>query len=336
MDRVWGKFLVQWWKAEEVRRGELRSWYRKMTSVVCQKVQQEMQGGDAAKPQKGPAEPPKGPACLYGGKCWYKEYHCPFTHPAEPERKAPPRPPRREETEAEGPAKKSEAKGEKEVECVPKTEGKIWKAAPDGSCMFHCVQGCNDKDKVALLRRTVAQHVQDAWDEPFNELITTAELLSSFGWTKEEYQRSVVMDSHWGDEWELAFLGRLTKQRLRVFREEKDHWQQFAEYGTEGPVCRLLFTPSRISPHYDLIIVREMWERECQEREAEAEAATVKEKAMAQQKKKQAEDEDRRRTQARQAARKQKVWGFRAMGLDAEMDDAEVIDLLTELSNEDT
>ena len=202
--------------------------------------------------------------------------------------------------------------------------------------MFHCVEGSNAKEKVAILRRAIAQHVQDAWDEPFNELLTTAELLSSLGWTKEEYQRQVVMESHWGDEWELIFLAQLTKQRLWVFRDEKDHWQQFAEYGREGPVCRMLFTPSRTVPHYDLIIVREMWERECQEREAESEAATVKEKAMAQTKKKQAEEEDRRRMQARQAVRKQKVWSIRTMGLDADMDDAEVVDLLLELSNEDT
>ena len=44
LDRMWGKFLVNWWKAEEVRRGELRSWFRKMTQWVKKQVQKERQG----------------------------------------------------------------------------------------------------------------------------------------------------------------------------------------------------------------------------------------------------------------------------------------------------
>jgi hypothetical protein len=138
----------------------------------------------------------------------------------------------------------------------------------------------------------VAQHVHDKWDETLDGCITTGQLLTTFGWSKELYQKSVVQSSHWGDDWELAFLAKQrlrvftdrSKQRLRVFTDNKDHWQQFAEYGTEGPICRLLFTPSRPSPHYDLIEVREVWERECQDKEEEAEAATVKQKAMTQQK----------------------------------------------------
>ena len=30
MDRVWGKFLVRWWTARELRRGELRAWFHRM------------------------------------------------------------------------------------------------------------------------------------------------------------------------------------------------------------------------------------------------------------------------------------------------------------------
>jgi hypothetical protein len=41
LDRMWGKFLVQWWKAEEIRRGELRSWFRKMSAVVNRQVRGE-------------------------------------------------------------------------------------------------------------------------------------------------------------------------------------------------------------------------------------------------------------------------------------------------------
>jgi hypothetical protein len=34
LGRVWSKFLMQWWKAEEMRRGELQAWFRKMTQSV--------------------------------------------------------------------------------------------------------------------------------------------------------------------------------------------------------------------------------------------------------------------------------------------------------------
>jgi hypothetical protein len=58
MDRVWGKFLVNWWKAEEVRRGELRSWFRKMSAVVRKKVRQESKGIQQAEAKKPAAQEP--------------------------------------------------------------------------------------------------------------------------------------------------------------------------------------------------------------------------------------------------------------------------------------
>ena len=44
LDRVWGKILMDTCKAEEVRRGELRAWFRRMTRFVTNKVQLEFQG----------------------------------------------------------------------------------------------------------------------------------------------------------------------------------------------------------------------------------------------------------------------------------------------------
>ena len=235
MDRVWGKFLVQWWKAEEVRRGELRSWYRKMTSVVSKKVQQEMNAVQVA-------DKPGLPMCPHGDRCWYKAFYCPFTHTAGPEKPTRTVPPADQQLEP-GPQgrKLGVSTGRKEQECIPKAEGKIWKAKGDGSCLFYCVAGSNATEKADNLRRMVAQHVHDKWDETLDGCITTGELLTTFGWSKELYQKSVVQSSHWGDDWELAFLAKLSKQRLRVFTDNKDHWQQFAEYG--------LFTPLHSKPH---------------------------------------------------------------------------------------
>ena len=55
LDRQWGKFLVDWWKAEETRRGELRSWFRKMTSAVHKKVLNELKGVESTSPPPCPS-----------------------------------------------------------------------------------------------------------------------------------------------------------------------------------------------------------------------------------------------------------------------------------------
>jgi hypothetical protein len=76
LDRQWGKFLVQWWKAEEVRRGELRAWFRKMTSEVSRTVQRENRG------IFHPEEQGVGKTmCRFRERCWYKDRACPFAHP---------------------------------------------------------------------------------------------------------------------------------------------------------------------------------------------------------------------------------------------------------------
>ena len=75
----------------------------------------------------------------------------------------------------------------------------------------------------------------------------------------------MITDTHLGEELKLAFLANITCQRARVYREDGDHLQQCTQYGTEGPVCRLLYT----TPHYDLIKVREVWETEQQQIEQE-------------------------------------------------------------------
>jgi hypothetical protein len=75
LDRMWGKFLVNWWKAEEMRRGELRSWFRKMTSRVHKTMQRENRGQEQDH-QLGQRE------CKHGSRCLYKTSACPFAHPA--------------------------------------------------------------------------------------------------------------------------------------------------------------------------------------------------------------------------------------------------------------
>ena len=70
MDRVWGKFLVRWWTARELRRGELRAWFRRMLRNT-----KRTGGGGREKPQKR--------RCWYGRTCLHKAA-CPFRHPDDP------------------------------------------------------------------------------------------------------------------------------------------------------------------------------------------------------------------------------------------------------------
>ena len=47
----------------------------------------------------------------------------------------------------------------------------------------------------------------------------------------------------------------VTKSRLRIFRDVGDGWFEYVQYGTAGPVCRLIFDPKR--QHYNLISFKE-------------------------------------------------------------------------------
>jgi hypothetical protein len=51
LDRMWGKFLYGWWKAEEWRRGELRAWFRKMTSWAKRTMADETKREEKPSPQ---------------------------------------------------------------------------------------------------------------------------------------------------------------------------------------------------------------------------------------------------------------------------------------------
>ena len=251
LDRVWGKFLMQWWKAQEMRRGELRAWFRKMTQLVVKKVSKEFRGLEDGTDhyEEGKKD------CKFGHRCWYQTLACPFKHPLPPKSlpnntQNTPKPPWKEPT------------GEQ----IPRAQGRIWEAAPDGSCMFHCVAGSNDTAVSNNLRARVAQFVATNWDVMQSELgMTPGQLLSSLGWQKEEYLHSVAKSSHWGDDWELLFLSKIEGVRLRVFREEADMWVQIAEYGTWGTIIRMLFSPKKgiaQKPHYDVILLREAWIKE--------------------------------------------------------------------------
>ena len=78
LDRMWGKFLVKWWSAEEVRRGELRALFRRMTRVVKSRVHQELNGCELEVWTVSAREP-----CRYGDNCRKKGRGCTYEHPSE-------------------------------------------------------------------------------------------------------------------------------------------------------------------------------------------------------------------------------------------------------------
>ena len=66
--------MVNWWKAEEVRRGEMRAWFRRMTAWAAKQVKEESNQVDRAISNAKKD-------CVHAAKCWYKADFCPFAHP---------------------------------------------------------------------------------------------------------------------------------------------------------------------------------------------------------------------------------------------------------------
>ena len=153
-----------------------------------------------------------------------------------------------------------------EGEIVPKAQGQIWKATADGSCLFYCVAHSNSCAAAMKLRMALAHHDLHSWNNKVPGLEhTVGELLTLLGWGQEQYLQSVLKGDHWADEIELILLSRITQQRLRVFYETEEFWQQYVEYGTQGLILRLRFIPPcrAHQPHYDVLLVKEAqeWQR---------------------------------------------------------------------------
>eukprot|EP00667_Euglena_gracilis_P000489 EG_transcript_489 len=230
LDRMWGKFLADWWKAEEIRRGELRSWFRKMTRVVRLQVQKE--GTEHSK-----AAPFAKKLCRFGSGCLYRDVGCPFQH------KVPVH---------QQPACQRCCGHNGEV--VRKNQATLWLAAPDGSCLFHCAAMSNEGTVALELRRKVAAYVREEWDTEMPGLgMSVGQILTTLGWDKEGYLASVVSHIHWAEEPELALLPSVLKFRLRVFLDHGDHWQECTQYGSTGPLRRVVFHQNR--GHYDAILM---------------------------------------------------------------------------------
>ena len=330
LDRMWGKFLVDWWRAEELRRGELRAWFRKLTGMIKRRVTREINqlattekdreeqepcgvGGGWSKDPcpgeqqhradgdphssstgrhsgatthhkklHGEKQPCPGPQkssghrpCRVGGG-WSKD-HCPY-HPYRTGRSHSPSTGRHsgattleEEKHLHGgaqapfgsqtnlsahglPVSTAGQDTGRATKRISHKEGSIWEASGDGSCLFYCAIGSNSREKVAALRRALAEFVMKYSHQVVPGLeVTTETLLHWHGLGVEEYVSSVVRWDHWGSEIELVVLPIIMGCRFKVFMDTGTHWNQYLEYGKTGPVKRLRFSPER--QHYDLIVL---------------------------------------------------------------------------------
>ena len=255
LDRVWGRFLAQWWKAQEVRRGELRAWFRRMLRVIQWKVWQE------------PAEWGSSKTCKFQAKCRYKDFHCPFVHPA-PSMGGETAdtmgdPPTREEAEcALARARMGQPDQRMEMEQIPKTEATIQAALGDGSCLFHCLVGENNVAKAQELRAHVAKFVEQHVDSRLGECpMTVREALLQRGLTPEAYRQGIMMPSTHGGELELFLIAQMQQRQVKVFMDKGEHWGEVAHFGTMGELTRLLYSPQtmRSGPHYDTLQLKERW-----------------------------------------------------------------------------
>jgi hypothetical protein len=222
LDRMWGKFLYGWWKAEEWRRGELRAWFRKMTAWAKRTMADETKREEKPSPQSADS----------GGK-------------AEQKRSAP--------KEPEAPTVEGHNK-----EFVPKDMAEVWRATGDGSCLYHSVLGTNVGKDATALRRRLAEFAGEAREEEiWGTGRTVADMLRDVGKSVEEYQSTVVSAGEWGGEVELVLLARMLGIRLRVMTAEEEGWRELLEYGQSGSLIRIVLTPGSEThaAHYDRLVV---------------------------------------------------------------------------------
>ena len=122
---------MQWWKAEEVRRGELRAWFRRMTAWVMDLVENESHQFPLLQRVQ---------ACRFGNRCAWKTHFCPFAHQDH-------RPtPGWQQTGPTGSSNQAQAmqldephphvqqQMEDPVLRIPKAAATVWKATGDGAC----------------------------------------------------------------------------------------------------------------------------------------------------------------------------------------------------------
>ena len=163
LDRVWGKFLIQWWTAEEVRRGELRSWFRKMSSHAGKAVRRENQALLVPRAtQEGHIK-----ECRFKHHCWYKDFACPFAHPGQH--------PSSQHKDLELAKHRNETvhivgdavvMDEDETrELIPKAQARNWYARGDGTCLFYAILHDNAPEGGRLLREQLAAFVQEYWSD---------------------------------------------------------------------------------------------------------------------------------------------------------------------------
>ena len=243
LDRIWGKFLVNWWKAQEERKGQLRSWFRKMTAWAKEEVRKETERMQHEE---------KATWCKFGKRCFkLKDGTCPYLHWEQPLTTNAPTP---SDMVLDPPEKPATGEG-----TIPKEVARVWEALGDGACMFYSVLQANDKQAARGLKERLATYVREHADtDILGDGRTVRELVELVAPGVDEYIARLGSDGYEGDELELSLLARLQKVRLQVYQDAGEVWQLMQTYGAEGPVHRLTYK----GKHYNVLLPRESWLRE--------------------------------------------------------------------------
>jgi hypothetical protein len=262
---VWGRFLGQWWAARELRRGQLRTWFRRMTRYAKGAVRREAE--EMIKSPVGPTNHPEEQPWWDEG--WSRRERpamenvtsqAPHTQqeqqgpelqegPAEAEARSVPSEERAREAGKETRGNEERVPAELLVRMPHLGEGgsesvklpkRWWAKVPrpkDGHCMYHCLLGKADLDEVRVLRVKIA-----SWLEANLERLaadgqqTMAEWILATGDDMEcrkigrqdavQAYLEGVQSSAYGGTLEVYVYTQITGQPVEVYVERRNWYER--------------------------------------------------------------------------------------------------------------
>ena len=137
LHQVWGRFLGKWWSARELRRGELRSWYKRATRYALRVVKREekektRRGGQGGEAQNGAPEKEREGG---GRNAEGKQARSPRQQ-EQPQKESPVT---AEEVELLQGIRGSQRQQRHPEKWLVKSQWDVVRRPPDGHCLYHCL-----------------------------------------------------------------------------------------------------------------------------------------------------------------------------------------------------
>jgi hypothetical protein len=224
LDGVWGRFLARYWGTQEIRRGELRRWFRRALVYAAATVKEE-----GKRPLRN-----EGVARLQQTERGNVEER------------------------AEHIGWRLRERGEEELR---PEEWKIIRHRGDGNCLFYALEGKDDRMLAQLRRRQLAEWIRMHPNEPLG-VMTVAEWVkdraqNTAPCSVAEYARR-LNDGMWGGVLEMGVYTRLWKGQVRAYAWNNSLqryclWSKWGE-DDQGPVRRVLYVDES---HYNSLVPAE-------------------------------------------------------------------------------